>query len=310
MKEIVFSTREEWSVARRGGIGGSDVPAILGLSPWRTPMQVWADKVGLEPPREDSYTLRRGLHMERLLAGEIERAIEETRDDDSLIASFHPYPPHRIVEGDEPWMLYSADGSICVRDKRAVGSGTLCLVEFKSHPRGASEWSEAVPPHVVAQVQWGMVVCDLPRAYVGVDLGTEFRWAALERDPEWIVTHLPRLREFWRLVETQTPPEPTADEGDRAVIGRMFPAEQAGKTVPLDAEALDLAWQLDAAEKVKREAEEQIEEIKNRIRMLLGDAERGVLPDGSGWTFSTVTRKEHVVKSSSSRVLRRYKAKE
>ena len=38
-------TREEWLSARRTGIGGSDIAAILGLSPWRTPLDVYRDKV-------------------------------------------------------------------------------------------------------------------------------------------------------------------------------------------------------------------------------------------------------------------------
>ena len=38
--------RAEWLKARRGGIGGSDVAACLGLNPWRTPVQVWEDKTG------------------------------------------------------------------------------------------------------------------------------------------------------------------------------------------------------------------------------------------------------------------------
>ena len=39
------SSDSEWLELRSHGIGGSDVAAIMGLSPWRTPYQVWADKV-------------------------------------------------------------------------------------------------------------------------------------------------------------------------------------------------------------------------------------------------------------------------
>lgn len=37
-------TRADWLKLRRRGIGGSDVAAILGLSKWRTPLEVWQDK--------------------------------------------------------------------------------------------------------------------------------------------------------------------------------------------------------------------------------------------------------------------------
>ena len=34
----------DWLKERQKGIGGSDVAAILGMSPWRTPYQVWEEK--------------------------------------------------------------------------------------------------------------------------------------------------------------------------------------------------------------------------------------------------------------------------
>ena len=37
---------DEWLDARRNGIGGSDVAAVLGANPWRTPLEVWLSKTG------------------------------------------------------------------------------------------------------------------------------------------------------------------------------------------------------------------------------------------------------------------------
>lgn len=39
-------TREAWLDRRRAGIGGSDVAALLGLSRWKTPLDVFLDKAG------------------------------------------------------------------------------------------------------------------------------------------------------------------------------------------------------------------------------------------------------------------------
>ena len=39
-------TREDWLQERRRGIGGSEAAAILGLSPWATPLDVYLDKIG------------------------------------------------------------------------------------------------------------------------------------------------------------------------------------------------------------------------------------------------------------------------
>ena len=39
-------SRDAWLAARRSGIGGSDIAAICGLSPYQTPYDVWLDKLG------------------------------------------------------------------------------------------------------------------------------------------------------------------------------------------------------------------------------------------------------------------------
>ena len=42
-------TREEWLDYRRLGIGGSDVAAIMGISPFATIKDLYYDKIGVKP---------------------------------------------------------------------------------------------------------------------------------------------------------------------------------------------------------------------------------------------------------------------
>ena len=44
-------TREQWLEFRRKGIGGSDAASVLGISPFRTGVDLYYDKIGL--PVED-----------------------------------------------------------------------------------------------------------------------------------------------------------------------------------------------------------------------------------------------------------------
>jgi hypothetical protein len=62
--------------------------------------------------------------------------------------------------------------------------------------------------------------------------------------------------------------------------------------------------ELEETEKVAKAIGTRIEEMKNKVRETLGDAECGVLPDGSKWTWKTQERKAFEVKASVSRVLR------
>ena len=50
IKRIYTASREEWLALRRGYIGGSDAAAVVGLSPYVTPYQVWAEKTGKVEP--------------------------------------------------------------------------------------------------------------------------------------------------------------------------------------------------------------------------------------------------------------------
>ncbi len=312
MKVERFADRTSWLASRRKGIGGSEVAAILGRSRWRTPLQVWASKVGLEPDSaETTYSQERGLHMEPL----IERVLERE-------AGIWVYSSHADDDGGEiivthptyPCLRYSPDGfAIPTGQTGEMAEGGVfpnsALVEFKSrHPAARDEWAEGIPEDVALQVQHGLAVCEMSVAYVACDLVTECRWTRVEKDPAYETESIPRLLEFWKLVEAETPPAPTAE--DRDVLGRLYPRPQAGKTVALDATLLELAWELEVIEREGKERERRAEEIKNLVRAAIGDAERGVLPDGGGWSWTVTERKEHVVKASASRVLRRFKAKE
>lgn len=63
--------REEWLNYRRRGIGGSDVAAILGVSPFRTARDIYYDKIGVvavEPDESNWVPLEMGNLLEDLVA--------------------------------------------------------------------------------------------------------------------------------------------------------------------------------------------------------------------------------------------------
>ena len=46
--------REEWLEERNKGIGGSDVACIFGMSPYKTNVELWEEKVGIREPEDIS----------------------------------------------------------------------------------------------------------------------------------------------------------------------------------------------------------------------------------------------------------------
>ena len=296
-RTTTYPTREAWLEARRTGIGGSDVPAILGLSPWASPLDVWASKMGLDEERESTYSMRRGNHMESFIAEELAseaNAIQIARrfgsDDFAIVRD-----PLRDC------LAYSPDALIIDHE------GVEVLGEWKSQIRSAAKWAEDVPEDVQAQVQHGMFVMDLPACYVACDLGNELAWKRIERDPSWASEKMPLLLAWWdRHIVGEEAPAPTSTDKD--VLNRIYP-EDFGASISLPVDFMDTAEDLERLKAQEKAIKADIDAIENGVRALMKDATTGVLPDGSGWTWKVQHRKEFVVKASSSRVLRRFKAK-
>lgn len=300
-------SRERWLEERRLGIGGSDVPAILGLSNYATPLSVWASKCGHEPDDDSTYSMRRGLHMEAFIAEELEASVDGLSSDAWLVSSKAEAPGERRFmlarRRDEPRLAYSPDG--CLRDPDNV----TVLGEWKSQLRAEKNWRESVPLDVQAQVQHGMYVLDLPACYVAVDLGNEMRWDRVERDPHYGETVVPALLRWWsRFVETETPPPATGADADGAVLAFLFPESYGGSvTLPISFDTM--AADLDEKKAALKALTSEVQDIQNQIKQAIGDQERGVLSDGSGFTWRDQKRKGYTVAATEFRVLRRTKAR-
>jgi len=55
---------EAWLDWRRGGVGASDAPAIMGVSPWMDIEALWLEKTGRATGRPSSFAMRRGQRLE------------------------------------------------------------------------------------------------------------------------------------------------------------------------------------------------------------------------------------------------------
>lgn len=305
-----YDTREEWMVARRPLVTGSDAPIVLGLSPYTTPLALWSRKVGiLDAPAENERT-RLGHHLE----GAILSMLAEDAD-----VYVEPCRFALAVHGEHPELGYSPDGLVYADDDDdenglALGPYPLGLAEVKSRMGfdASDDWADGVPPDVVAQAQHGMDVLDLPAAWVGVLLrGGEFRWEKLKRDPTWAAEKRPLLLEFARRVREEDPPDPTGSPEDRAAIVARYPVETAKKVVPLPPDAIDIAAQYRDAKDAEKRAKLAADEAANKLALLVGDAEEGLLPGDFGRvTFRTTTCPARVQEAYSFRAPRVWLKKE
>ena len=62
--------REEFLARRKAGLGGSDIAAIVGISPWSTPRDIYLDKKGLAAPEQETDAMYWGTTLEDIVARE------------------------------------------------------------------------------------------------------------------------------------------------------------------------------------------------------------------------------------------------
>src|ERR1700676_4969296 len=100
-----FSTREEWLAARRLGLGGSDIGAILGMSTFTSELEVYYSKVEDLPEREVSEEAEIGRDIEGFILSQWARRYNpDGYIDDSLVA---------IQSDTFPFLLHSPDALLC-----------------------------------------------------------------------------------------------------------------------------------------------------------------------------------------------------
>ena len=296
MKEETYQNEEQWLDARQSGIGGSDAAAVLGLSPFETPLSVYARKRGLVPETEETAPMRFGKLLEPIIADEYVRETGRTLRDPGR---------YTIARSEDlPYLFATLDREIVT----AEGKTSLPVpLEIKStNAFRADDWLEEAPPHVQIQGQHQLLVTG--RAWMSFAVligGADFRWIDMDMNIKFITLMRERLAAFWRRVELGDPPPPSAE--DKEILVALYPRATPGTSVDLP--ALAATWDADrdvaVAEigkwmRIKDQSEAQ-------IKAAIGEAEAGVLPDGGRYTWRTIERAEYVAGATSYRQLRRLK---
>ena len=196
-------------------IGGSDIAAILRLSPYRTPLQVYA-RIVAGVRQADSAPLRRGRFLEeavlRLYAAETGA---ELLTGPKLR---HPRLPYTRASLD----------SLAVRDgRRVVEAKTAGLSEVRYWGEAGTD---AVPVHYAPQTTWyagvGLArgVVDTGDVDVAALVAGDLRVYHLPWDAELFAMLESAVERFWMdHVEPRRPPPVTEPLKDLDAVGSLYP---------------------------------------------------------------------------------------
>ena len=288
--------REPWLAARMSGIGSSDAPAVLGVSPFKSAAMLYAEKRGLSVDQEESEAMKWGHilepHILEQFGKESGRNVWGAGD---LIRSC-----------ERPWQLATLDG-----EQREIGSAEIGNVEAKATSFRVGDWTDGVPHHVFVQAQHQLSVTERRLCSVVVlQFGCKLLWTDIERDDAFIDQVLiPAELEFWERVQNGDPPAPDGSKSAAEALARLYPKAIPGKVIQLpgalieaDDELLGLSGQI-------KELKDRKELLEQRIKEAIGDAEVGAFANGVSYTHKLQNRMGFEVKPTSFRTLRRVAAK-
>lgn len=259
---VSYVGREDWLTQRKRGIGGSDAAAILGLNPWKSPMDVYLDKIGQGPPDTESEYAYWGTRLEALVADEFSKrmGLKVARVNALLI---HP---------EHPWMVANID-------RRVVGGGILECKTTSEWKR--NDWGEDKAPDMyLLQVQHYLAVTGEEKAWLAVLIGgNRFLTVPVERDEALIRDLIDAEARFWECVENRTPPAVDGSDACTEALRRLYPEAKEASTVilPLGTGSRLMSDYRVQLAHVKFE-EQELDRLTNEIKVLMGEAEAAYLP--------------------------------
>ncbi|WP_229879215.1 YqaJ viral recombinase family nuclease [Streptomyces echinoruber] len=207
------ASEEQWHEARRGGIGGSDVAAILGLDKYRGPRHVFEAKHGrpVEPDAELSEYAEIGQEIEQFVS-----YLFTKRTGIPAVPT-----PGTLVHVEHEWMRANVDRYALDPQTGEV----VAPVELKNRSEyQIDEWEDGVPDGPALQAHWYMAVGGWPYAWVAALVGgNKLRCHRLERDDELIETLIDVCGKWYqRHVVEGYPPPADGLEATKNLLGRLW----------------------------------------------------------------------------------------
>ena len=314
---IKHTDRTEWLAARKHGIGASEAAQLatidgIPISNWGSPFSLYQEKVS--PPKNEPTTERQMIWGTILEPG-IRQVVADRLGQE---ISHEPWGIHwkEPSEDDPRFQFASLDGwiddpcppetgtellqELFEYDERITGPG---VIELKSDAR--PPWDK--PPLVyMIQVQHQLSVTGWKWGILGVffSIDQSIRLYPIVRD-DTMIRKLNRTElSFWRNhVLAKTPPPPDGTDATRRALAELYddPTDEA---IDLADDMSDTIERLEDAKARRKEIDERIALMENQLKAAMGNHTIGFTAAGYRVTWKQQTRKEHIVKESTFRVLR------
>lgn len=252
----------DWTAARAARLGGSEVAAVLGLSPWQSPFSLWHRKAGNVGPQAENESMALGRLLEPVIG--------------QAFAGRHP--ELRVcrtgtwVHRDRSWQLASPDWIGYAAGRQPI------IVEGKvanDDWAWGEEGTDGIPPYYLTQCRWYLDVFGFQRCHLMALFlrGREFREYVIDADPADQAFMRRRGEQFMQSVADDQPPPLDASLATYIAVRELHP-DIDGADVQVDPE-LAAAYRAAADRVAAAKTEHQLQ--TSRLADAMGTAQRALV---------------------------------
>lgn len=235
MTAIPITDDAHWHKLRARCVGGSEISALFGLSPFTTEFSLWHEKAGKTVrDNEGNQKTNWGKLLEPLIAQELARSLNWKLDRSRV------YYEHARIAG----MGCTLDFDVLDNQWGPGIVETKVVFDYADYKR---DWSDdRAPPNYELQAQHQMAVTGREWCAIAVWVAQTATLApALIRRPNPKVTAEieRRVEAFWDNIRHERAPDPSGTEGELAIMRHLWPARVEKKIVEIASAKLSEAAQ-------------------------------------------------------------------
>ena len=253
---------------RKNGIGGSDMPIILGLSKYKTAYQLYLEKLGIiESSYDETPVQYWGNRLESIV-----------RDEFASRHNIEIETPDTITHPMFDYMKGNLDGFI--PEWNAVLE-IKCSSSYMSNEWG-EDGSDMIPMSYLVQVAHYCAVTNADKAYIAVLIGgNDYREFMYKRDLILESTLIDAAKDFWDGMQDEVAPSSQAMTDVRL----MYPTHSNGKSIIASADMETEILNMVKLRKKMKDLSEEEDKLKQVVATHMQDAE--CLTDANGKTLVT-----------------------
>jgi putative phage-type endonuclease len=265
--------RPAWLAARLGGIGGSEVGALIGVNEHETTWSIWKKKTSDLPDEElTGAPIEWGHRLEDVVA-------QKTAEEIGLVSRFagglwadreRPFirvTPDRLATKPRAWKAVGVIECKTAGDDEHWESGTI-------RPNGHG--TGRAPLSYQAQLQWQLGILGLPIGWLGCyvsNMARDFFTVEVHFDKEWFREMTDAAERFWveSVLGDKIPEHNLKHPITEGLLKEQHP-DVIRPSVQLGEDAEEWLRMYEEAKAAADEANAELDSVKNWFRLMTADA--------------------------------------